>query len=428
MNARALAVRLLLSLEEREGFANLTLSDAALREAGGEAAFLTALFYGAVERRLTLSYAMCALSARTEEQITPHTKCLLHIGLYQLYFMHIPAHAAVSETVALAKGKGEAAFVNAVLRKAALTPLPLPPAGRVARYLSVKESFPLPTVRRFLSLFGEEETRALLSAFNRVSPLSVTVDVTRISPDDLLAAWAKEGIKAERGRFSPITLRVTSPVPPTALWGFGEGLFFVQDEASALAALALAPQGGNRIVDVCAAPGGKSMAAAVLAGKGAEQFAFDLHESKLSLIKENAARLSVPITVEAVDGLAGREDLDGTADRVICDVPCSGLGVLGKKADLRYRDVNDTLAPLGYAILERAARYLKREGVLVYSTCTLLPEENRENVNRFLANHREFVTEEFAFGEVRSEEGMLTLLPHRHDTDGFFIAKLRKIG
>ncbi len=427
MSARALAVKLLQALEEKEGFANLALSDAVLAKAGEEASFLTALFYGAVERRLTLNYAMCVLSARKEEDIALHTKCLLQVGLYQLYFMRIPPHAAVSETVALAKGKGEGAFVNAVLRKAAVTPLPLPPVGRTARYLSVKESFPLPTVRRFLSLFGEEQTRALLSAFNRVSPLSVTVDVTRISPDELLAAWQRAGVKAEKAPLSPITLRVLSALPPTALPGFKEGLFFVQDEASALAALALAPRAHQRIIDVCAAPGGKSMAAAILAKKQAEQFALDLHQSKLSLIKENAARLGVSVTVEAVDALLGREEWDGAAHRVICDVPCSGLGVLGKKADLRYREINEGLAPLGYAILERAARYLKKDGVMVYSTCTLLPEENAENVNRFLANNRNFITEDFAFGEVRSEGGMLTLLPHKHGTDGFFIAKIKRV-
>lgn len=426
MNARAQAVSLLLSLDEREGFANLSLSDGVLSKAGKDAPFLTALFYGAVERRLTLDYAARALSGRGEEGLDPHTRALLHTGLYQLYFMRVPAHAAVSETVALAKNKGEAAFVNAVLRQAAKAPLPLPPEGRLARYLSVKESFPLPTVRRFLSLFGEEETRALLSAFNETAPLSLTVDVTRITPDALGARFTEAGLAWEKGRFSPITLKVTAPVPPTALPGFDEGLFFVQDEASAIAALALAPKAGHRILDVCAAPGGKSLAAAILADKQAESYAFDLHESKLSLIRENAARLSVSLRVSALDATVGDASLDGTADRVICDVPCSGLGVLGKKADLRYRPLGDSLAPLGYDILCRAARYVKKDGVLLYSTCTLLPEENEENVNRFLANNESFVCEDFEVGGLRSENGHLTLLPHKHGTDGFFVARLRR--
>ena len=427
MNARARAVSLLLTLDEREGFANLALSDAVLAEAGKEASFLTALFYGAVERRLTLDYAACALSARGEGDIAPHTRALLHTGLYQIYFMRVPVHAAVSETVALAKGKGEAAFVNAVLRKAARTPLPLPPEGRTARYLSVKESFPLPTVRRFLDLLGEEETRALLSAFNAVSPLSLTVNLRRTTPEALGARFTEAGIPWERGQYSHVTLKIPAPLAPTALPGFDEGLFLVQDEASAIAALALTPVAGERILDVCAAPGGKSLAAAALAGGEVESLAFDLHESKLSLIAENARRLSLPVKVAALDATVGDAALDGTADRVICDVPCSGLGVLGKKADLRYRAISEGLAPLGYEILCRSAKYLKVGGVLVYSTCTLLPEENGENVNRFLAENQNFVAEDFSAGALNSHNGQLTLYPHRHGTDGFFVARLKRI-
>ena len=427
MNPRATAVSLLLSLDARGGFANLVLSDEVLRGAGKDAPFLTALFYGAVERRLTLDYAACVFSARSETDLAPHTRALLHVGLYQLYFMRIPAHAAVSETVALAKNKGEAALVNAVLRRAASAPLPLPPEGRRARYLSVKESFPLPTVRRFLDLYGEEETAALLSAFNAPHPLSVTVNTTRVSVEALGERFTEAGLAWERGRYSPLTVKVYDSPPPTALPGFDEGLFFVQDEASALAALALSPSAGHRMIDVCAAPGGKSLAAAVLAeGKG-ESFAFDLHESKLSLIKESAARLGLSLRVSALDALEGDASLDGTADRVICDVPCSGLGVLGKKADLRYRPIEEGLAPLGYDILCRSARYLKKGGVLVYSTCTLLPEENQENVNRFLAEHENFVSESFEIGDARSENGCLTLLPHKHGTDGFFVARIKRI-
>jgi 16S rRNA (cytosine967-C5)-methyltransferase len=426
MNVRARAVSLLLSLEEREGFANLALSDAVLAEAGKDAPLLTALFYGAVERRLTLDYAASVLSERGVESLSPHTRALLHLGLYQLYFMRIPAHAAVSETVSLAKNKGETALVNAVLRRGAREPMPLPPVGRIARYLSVKESFPLPTVRRFLSLFGEEETAALLAAFNTPHPLSLTVDVTRVSVETLCERFTAAGISWERGRYSPLTVKVTSAIPPTALPGFEEGLFLVQDEASAIAALALAPRVGDKIIDVCAAPGGKSMTAAILAKKQSDSYAFDLRESKLSLIEESARRLSVPLKVATLDATVGDDTLDGTADRVICDVPCSGLGVLSKKPDLRYRPLSEELAPLGYEILCRTSRYLKKGGVMVYSTCTLLPEENMENVNRFLAEHRDFETADFSVGGLASEGGALTLLPQKHGTDGFFVCKLKR--
>lgn len=429
MSARREALSLLLAYEERGGFANLLLSDAALKRAGEEAPLLTALFYGAVERKLTLDYAMTALAERDASAIDAHTRALLRLGLYQLYFMNIPPHAAVSETVAMGKSAGERAFLNALLRRAARSPLPLPPEGRRARYLSVRESFPLSTVRRFLSLFGEADTEALLSHFNTVAPLSLTVNTARISRDGLLSRFAQAGVRAEKGRYAARTVRVTDAVPPERLPGFDEGLFFVQDEASALATEALSPCEGERILDVCAAPGGKILGAAVAAGGRGSFYASDLHESKLSLIERGAERLGLSVSVSAHDASVYEPSFAGAFDRVICDVPCSGLGVLGKKPDLRYREADGTLAPLGRSILQTSARYVREGGVLLYSTCTLLPEENEENVRWFLDTEPAFCAEDFVLGaeeHLYSTGGMLTLLPHRHGCDGFFMARLRR--
>ena len=429
MTARQTALSLLLKWEQRDGFANLLLSDRLLAEAGEEAGFLTALFYGTVERRLTLDYWIGALSDRSLEDISLGVKCILRLGLYQLLYMKIPPHAAVSQTVSLAKDRGERGFINAVLRRAdrQRDAMPLPPSSKRARYLSVAHSIPQGTVRRLLALYGEE-TEALLASFNEVKPLTLTARSREVR-EKLLAHFARDGIRAERARYSPLSLRVTDSVAPTSLYGFREGLFLVQDEASAIAALALDPQRGDTLIDVCAAPGGKTMCAALLCEGEGEFYAFDLHESKLSLIRDTAARLSLPIQTEAVDATEGREALFGRADRVICDVPCSGLGVLGKKPDLRYREVSEELSSLGYRILCASARYVRTGGVLLYSTCTLTNEENRDNVLRFIAEHADFTLEDFAVEDterVESEGGMLTLLPTRHGTDGFFMAKLRK--
>ena len=428
MNVRKSALSLLLAEEEKDGFANLLLSDAVLARAGEDAPLLTALFYGTVERRLTLDYAIGTLAAREPSGLSPHTRNLLRLGLYQIYFMRVPAHAAVDETVSLGESRGERALLNAVLRRASVTPLPLPPEGRRARYLSVKHSFPLATVRHFISLYGEEETEALLSAFNRVSPLTVTANGKKTTREGLLSLFAREGIAAERTAYAAHSLRLAASAAPEGLPGFAEGLFLVQDEASALAAEALGACEGDRIVDVCAAPGGKILcAAASVAGKG-EFFAFDLHESKLSLIRESATRLGIPVSVAACDATVGEASLFGTADRVICDVPCSGLGVLGKKPDLRMRERREDLAPLGRTILKTSAKYVKRGGVLLYSTCTLSPDENEENVRAFLSECDAFSPVDFSFGGgLASTEGMLTLLPHRHGTDGFFMAKLKRV-
>lgn len=429
MNARALCLKLLCALEERGGFANLLLSDNVLEAAGDDGPFLTALFYGTVERRLTLDYLLARFAGRGVDEISPTARRILHIGLYQLFFMNIPPHAAVSQTVALASLKSERGFINAVLRAASREDrMPLPPRERVAKHLSVKHSFPLPTVKRFLSMYGESDTEALLSYYNITAPLCLRArdEKTR---DSLLVRYRDDGIAAEKTPYAPAGLRVLSSVPPTSLYGYREGLFFVQDEASQISTEVLAPESGNTVVDVCACPGGKSFGAALGAKGEGVFYAFDLYQSKLPLIESGASRLSLPVTVRCVDATKGDKTLSGCADRVICDVPCSGLGVLGKKPDLRYREINEDLSKLQYIILCRAAEYVKAGGVMVYSTCTLLKEENEENVLRFLSEHPDFESEDFSVAGDRrldSRNGMLTLLPHLHGTDGFFIARLRK--
>lgn len=430
LNARAIALSLLCEMDEKNGFANLLLSDAVLEKAGSEASFLTALFYGCAERRLTLDYLVGHFASRTTDKISRRVRFILHVGLYQIFFMKTPPHAAVSETVSLAKGQGERGFVNAVLRAAVRAgEMPLPQRERTARHLSVLHSFPLSTVKRFLALFGEKNTEALLCYFNTSLPLCLRARDGQ-TRDALLARFEKDGVLAEPTPYAPHSIRVLSPIPVKELYGFREGLFFVQDEASAIATEALGAKAGDTVIDVCACPGGKSFGAALSADGEGAFYAFDLHESKLPLINEGARRLSLPITARAVDATVGDATLDGRADCVICDVPCSGLGVLGKKPDLRYREINGSLPALQYEIMCRSARYLKKGGAMVYSTCTLLPEENEQNVRRFLSEHPDFAAMDFSVaGEktVRSEGGMLTLWPHEHGCDGFFVARLQKI-
>lgn len=426
MNVRKKVLSLLERYEKDEGFANLLLTDDLIKEAAEQANFLTALFYGCVERKLALDYAIGVLGNRDVQSLSSTLRHILWIGLYQIYYMKLPSYAAVNETVALGKEKGQKALINAILRRALREEQPLPPADRVARHLSVRESIPLETVRRFLSLYGEEKTKALLACFNRVSPLTLCLATDKIVPKDYVALLAKRGIAAETTHFSKTGVRVLSPASPALLPGFADGWFFVQDEASQLQTAALGAKEGDLVIDVCACPGGKSFGAALSVHKKGLFYAFDVHESKLSLIQEGADRLGLAICCRKVDATLGDETLFAKADRVICDVPCSGLGVLGKKPDLRYRTPSKDLPPLQAAILERSACYLKPGGVLLYSTCTLLPEENEQQISAFLARHPEFSPVEFGEGELKSHDGVLTLLPFLHGTDGFFIAKLQK--
>ncbi|MBQ2793671.1 MAG: 16S rRNA (cytosine(967)-C(5))-methyltransferase RsmB [Clostridia bacterium] len=436
MNLRGATLSLLDEYELCGKYVNLSLSshrlDGLSRE---ERALLTALFYTAVENKLTYDYYISAAAKRPTREIDIHTLNLLRLGCAQILGMDkIPDHTAVNETVKLGSNKGERGFVNAVLRTLIrwrdANSLPLPERERnPARHLSVKYSFPVAIVRHFISLYGEADAEALLRTFNTEKYTDLTVNTLKADREALLSRLCAEGISAAKSPYSQYSLRLFGSYSPTLLHGFTEGEFFVQDASCAVSAEVLSPVSGEEILDLCAAPGGKSFAAAVISRDGAKILSLDLHESKLSLISDGAARLGLrSVSVEQNDATLPRVEFFDKFDRIICDVPCSGLGVLGKKADLRYNaeGAMEHLPQLQYKILSVAAKYLKRGGTLVYSTCTLNPNENESNVRRFLAEESDFSTEDFSVGELRSADGMLTLLPHIHHTDGFFIAKLVK--
>ena len=434
MNVRQIALRLLEEYEAGGKFVNLALSshitDGLSRE---DRAALTALLYTTVERKLTYDYYICAISGRSESRIDPHTKNILRLGLCQLLDMRsIPDFAAVNETVSLCKNPGERSFVNGVLRAAARCKdeLPMPSEEKnYRRYLSVKYSFPQATVKHFDGLYGREATEKILDFFNNEKYTDITVNTTKISVDEYLTKLASAGYEATENALASRSLRILSSVNPERLPGFAEGYFFVQDRASAVCTEVLAPESGDAIVDVCAAPGGKSFGAAIYCGGECEIHAFDLHESKLSLISSGVSRLGLDcITPLGRNAIDPDRKLIGTADRVICDAPCSGLGVLGKKADLRYKDIGgaDSLPAVQLEILTASARYLKEDGILVYSTCTLNPHENEDVVREFLAENPDFEPVPFVVGDIACDNGMLTLLPHVNHTDGFFMAKIRR--
>lgn len=434
MNIRQIALSILDEYEAGGKYINLSLAshkaDNLTRE---ERSQLTALLYTAVERKLTYDYYISALSGRSQEDIDPHTRNILRLGLCQLLDMtSMPDFAAVNESVKLARSKGERAFVNGVLRRAAREQdsLPMPPEEKnYKRYLSVKHSFPLAVVKHLDSLYGRENTEKILEFYNSEKYTDITVNTTKISVAEYLDLLLKSGVTATPSADLPHSLRIDASVNPERLPGFDEGHFFVQDRASAVSSMALSPIKNGVTVDVCSAPGGKSFAAAILSGDSGRIYSFDLHESKLSLIESGAERLGLSsISVSERDALCPDEKLLGKADRVICDVPCSGLGVLGKKPDLRYKDMSalTSLPPLQLDILTATSGYLKAGGELLYSTCTLNPAECEEVVVKFLENNPDFEICDFSVGSLCSEDGMLYMLPHIHATDGFFMAKITK--
>ena len=433
MRARECVLRLLLEYEASGKYANLSLSSHALDSVSAEErGFVTSLFYTAVEHKLTYDYYIAAFSKRSADKLSDHTRNILRLGICQLVDMkNIPAFAAVNETVKLSKNPGERSFVNGVLRAvSSAEELPLPPREKnVARFLSVKYSVPAPTVKHFISMLGEEGAEALLSKFNETAPLTLTVNTLKIGVDDFIKKLRDAGYNATRAEFSDISVRLCGSENPRSLPGFSEGEFFVQDEASLLAATVLLSDGATYIADVCSAPGGKSFAMSVLSGGRAKIDSFDIHESKMSLIEGGAMRLGLSgITAKVRDARYPDADKFGCYGAVLCDAPCSGLGVIAKKPDLRYKDISSLseLPELQYEILAASSKYLAVGGTLVYSTCTLNEKENRGVVDRFLSENPDFSVADFSLGSLKSECGSLTLYPHIHNTDGFFIAKLRK--
>ncbi|MBP3308631.1 MAG: 16S rRNA (cytosine(967)-C(5))-methyltransferase RsmB [Clostridia bacterium] len=430
-NVRELALRLLTGAWREGRYVNLLLNTPeAKRLSKKDRSFLTLLLYTATERSLAYDYAICALSGRSLDKISEDALFVLRLGLCQIYdIKSVPPHAAVNETVKLVKSGSIRSFVNAILREAVRRgEAPLPPKEKnFLRYLSVKHSLPLPLVRHYRDSYGEEGLEALVTALTEKKPLSLTVNTKKTSRISLLRELSD--CSATPSPISENGITVSAPTSPTELPHFSEGHFFVQDEASRLAVEALSLRAGESCVDVCAAPGGKSFLAAMQVGDAGRVLSLELHESKLSLIRDGAMRLSLDnITVGCRDATAPDTALASSFDALICDVPCSGLGVIGKKPDLRYKDLSGIgkLPPLQYEILEKSVGYLRAGGRLVYSTCTLNPEENESVTDRFITEHPDFAYESFTLGGIYAKDGRLTLLPHIHNTDGFYIALIRK--
>ena len=430
MNVRKLALDTLSKCESAAQYSNLAL-DAKIKQfniTGDDRSLFTVLVYGVIEHKLTLDYYIDLLSSIPKEKIEQSTRNILRLGLYQIIFMRTADHAAVNETVALAPQRSRG-FVNAILRNYLRKKDGIPMPSSPEALLSVKYSFPEETTKALIGYFGNEETEKLLSAMNEPPMMTLRVNTLKTSREALLKKLEVAGIKAEETKVSPFGIRLTESVPYSRLEDICAGEFFVQDEASQISTAVLDAKKGMRVIDMCACPGSKSFGAALTMENEGELFAYDLSKSKLPLISSGAARLGISIIrSEAMDGRSFIPQLENSADRIICDVPCSGFGVVAKKPEIRYKDIKSAAAlpDIQYDILCNAARYLKKGGVMVYSTCTILPEENEKNIARFLASHEEFEAAPFKVGELSAECGMITLFPHVHGTDGFFICKLTR--
>ncbi len=420
----------LLSAEQNARFINLE-NDSFLKRAElsmRERAFYTALLYGVTERRITLDYQIGVLTSSQVSKLQDKVRILLEMGLYQLLYMNsVPSHAAVSETVSLAKkavNSGAVGLINGVLRNASerlinngLPSLILPDREKdESSYLSVLYGFPRRLCRLWIRTYGKEKAEQIMLGLNRRVEISIRVNTLKITRESYLTMLLECGFSAKKSEICDDGILLSSGTV-TSLPGYEEGLFFIQDDASRLAVSALGAKPGEHILDCCACPGGKSFAVAICMQNNGRIVSSDIHENKLSLISSGAKRLEIDIiTPICADASVFNGEFENAFDKVMCDVPCSGFGTIAKKPDLRFKDLDtvSALPKLQYDILSNCSRYVRNGGVLMYSTCTLNPAENEQNAERFLTEHGNFKLLE-----------MRTVFPSE-SCDGFFFATFRK--
>lgn len=371
------------------------------------------------------------LNSKSASKIEPKVRDIMRSGAYQLIFMDkIPASAAVNESVALCKKLGysrASGFCNAVLRKIAscADKLPEPPGKGTAQYLSVKYSHPQQFAQYIVDRRGYDAAEAFLAADNTIPDTCLQVNTLKITAQELFVRLSDANIPCSMHPWLPNCIVTAGSV--SSMPGFGEGLFYVQDPAAKCAVLAAALEPGMYVLDSCAAPGGKSFAAAIAMRNEGSIDSCDLHDKKIRLISEGAQRLGLSC-INAFSHDA-REQFYRQYDAIIADVPCSGYGVIRKKPEIRYKPLEDSasMPAIQAAILENLSQYVKPGGVIVYSTCTVLERENEDVVKAFLRAHAEFSAEGFTLpnGETAAD-GYITFWPDIHGTDGFFVSKLRR--
>lgn len=447
-DARTVALDVLTRVEQDRAYSNLLLNRA-LQQSGlakADAGLATELVYGTIQRLNTIDYYLGTLVPKGLDKLQPWVRNLLRLSFYQLYYLdRIPAHAIVDVAVTIAKKRGHAGIsglVNGVLRNALrrketfAIPDGLPPSERIA----LEHSHPEWLVARWIAAYGEETAERICRANNRPPHASARVNRTRLTRGILLEQMREKGWKAEPSRIAPAGIVASEGGSLAQTSWFAEGKLTVQDESSMLVAEALAPEPGMRVLDCCAAPGGKTTHLAELMDDKGEIIACDIHEHKEALITEQAKRLGLTCirTVVADAKALGGLFPEASFDRILLDAPCSGLGVIRRKPDLKWAKREEEIAAISavqHELLAAVHRLLAPGGVLVYSTCTTEREENGGMIDRFLSEQPEFTLDPLPDGllsgtrlEQDARNGHVQLLPDDFDSDGFFIARLRKRG
>ncbi|MDI3518374.1 MAG: rRNA (cytosine967-C5)-methyltransferase [Caldanaerobacter sp.] len=442
MNARELAYRILYDVVVKKAYINISFAKHLRNDEVKEvdAAFVKELVYGVIERKYTLDFI---LSFFIKKSADTKALLLLEMGLYQLLYMDkVPDYAAINETVEIAKkflSKKGASFLNAVLRSylREKEKVKFPDKQNFPYYLKVTYSYPDWIIERFLKNFDADKVEKLLASLNEKPEISYRVNTLKISAEELQEKLKREDISYKKGYYLEEALYIDLKNPESHPI-YKDGLIHPQDEASMLVSRILSPQKGERILDVCAAPGGKTTHISQIMENTGEVVAFDLHPHRLKLIEENCRRLGVTnVKTEVFDATFVNESYLEKADRVLADVPCTGIGIIRKKPDIKLKSYDKEelrgLIERQYRILKSSSLYVKKGGVLVYSTCTIGREENQEVIERFLKEHKNFepadISEDLPLNlKVKTSDlGYIQTTPLEHKIDGFFIAKLKRI-
>ena len=418
MTAREAALKALYEIEYNGAYSNMavknTLKNSDMSER--DKALFTALVYGVSDKKITLDYYISKFSKIKLKKISKYILLILRMGVFQLVFTDkIPQSAAVNESVKLAKRYGHGAsagFVNGVLRSVSKCSEIEYPKEK-DEYLSVKYSFPLWMCRKWTEEFGFEFTENMMRSFGESKPITLRANTLKTTNEELVKKLSDLGINAEIQDGAVVTGGFD--IEKNTL--YKEGYFTPQDTAAMKTAEILAPKPGDTVIDMCAAPGGKTTHIAEIMKNNGRILAFDIYNHKTELVKKNAERLGIDIIKTDVrDAAEFDKSLSGIADCILCDVPCSGLGIIGRKPDIKQNeDRSENLCKIQAKILENACIYLKEGGVIVYSTCTVEKAENEGITGAFLEKHGNF--------EKLYEK---TFYPHTDGTDGFYICKMRK--
>lgn len=420
MDDRLLAFKILSKIEHDKAYSNIALDKLLTKYEATSSAFVCALVYGVLERKITLDYYLSCVLTQPIKKLNPQVLTILRLGVYQLKFMdRVPVSAAVNESVKLSR-KTKCGFasglINSVLRKISSKDILLPETDNKIYDLSIKYSCPEKLISQFVEDYGITYTEKILSASVGAVPTYVRVNTLKITADELCKKLFEEGIVAEICKDNSNSLEILSGNSIFKSKCYKKGYFHAQDLASQQCVDFFAPCKGDTVFDMCAAPGGKTFTMAEAMENQGEIYSFDLYEHKIKLINDGAERLGIDIVnAEIQDASVYNKDLP-KADKILCDVPCAGLGVIRRKPEIKYKDFGfiDKLCELQYNILNNAALYLKDKGVIMYSTCSLSKKENESVCNRFLKEHTDF-----------KNGGMITVEPS-NVCDGFFYAKLIK--